>query len=102
MFPHVFLSARLQLATPGLHYPHPMPDLFDPSNQKPTPPPSNPSPRTLAPEDIVFLFFYFALGAGIFFAWRYLIPATGTPSYFAIPTILLAALWLHRKFLRRS
>ena len=77
-------------------------DLFDPSKQKPNPPPNEPPPRTLAPEDIVFLFFYFALGAGIFFAWRYLIPATSTPSYFAIPTILFAALWLHRKFRRRN
>jgi hypothetical protein len=90
------------VATSGLHYPLPMLDLFDPSKQKPNLRPKNPSRLTLAPEDIVFLFFYFALGAGIFFAWRYLIPATATPSYFAIPTILFGALWLHRKFLRRN
>jgi hypothetical protein len=51
---------------------------------------------------IVFLFFYFAIGAGVFFAMRRLIPSDGAPGYVVVLFILYGSWWLFRKFLRRN
>jgi hypothetical protein len=77
-------------------------ELFEPPRETPKKTGDAPPPERISSNAIVFLFFYFAIGAGVFFAVRRLIPSDGTPGYAIVLVVLYGSWWLFRKFLRRN
>jgi hypothetical protein len=79
-----------------------MTELFEPLNEPAKKAAADPPPERISSDAIVFLFFYFAIGAGIFFALRWLLPGDTPPGYVVVLFILYGSWWLYGKFLRRS
>ena len=77
-------------------------ELFEPPRETPKKAGNDPPPERISSNAVVFLFFYFAIGAGVFFALRRLIPSDVTPGYVIVLVILYGSWWLYGKFLRRS